>query len=349
MLFAPDWRAGGPYQSELSKALVNLDTDVQFASGYRRALPLARVTWQFQPDILHLHWPEAYFPLRGDFLDELRERRLPVDARLARLGRRLVVTAHNLFPHSKEISRPLEEAVSSVHRLASAVIAHSEEARQVVSNTHGVDPERIFVIPHGDLAPSMSRLTDRESARRRLSLPDRRICLIFGRVEPYKGIDVVVDFWNAVRPDADLYIVGNDSGNDYVRGLSARIDGNPSIRTVLRHVPDQELADWLSATDCVLFNYRTLLTSGAASLTRSMGVPLLIPSRLNTVDLGEPDPRVFRFGSIAELSELLPRALAAGSDYEAAAGWRRRCSWDGIAEETRKVYDFVLKEAPCAG
>ena len=69
----------------------------------------------------------------------------------------------------------------------------------------------------------------------------------------------------------------------------------------------------LRAADCVIINYRELLTSGAASLARSFGVPLLIPARLNTVNLGEPVPRVFLFQSPAEFAELLPKAFAAGA------------------------------------
>jgi glycosyltransferase involved in cell wall biosynthesis len=278
----------------------------------------------------------------------MRKRRLPVDTRLACSTAPLVLTAHNLFPHDMDIRGAAGKAISAVHRLASAVIAHSEEARRLVAATHGVDLNRVFVIPHGDLSPHLGRIPDRDTARQQLSLPDKPVCLIFGRVEPYKGIDEVVDFWNAARPDAELWIVGNDNGDGYVAGLLHRIGSNPSIRTLFRHIPDKDLAVWLRAVDCVVFNYRKLLTSGAASLARSYGVPLLIPSRLNTVDLGEPDPRVFRFQTLADFAELLPKAFATGADYAAAEGWRRSCSWDVIAEKTRKVYDLVLNRTVCA-
>jgi glycosyltransferase involved in cell wall biosynthesis len=342
VLFAPDWRSGVPYQSELANALAGCGADVQFASHYRRVLPLARLTRQFRPDILHLHWPEAYFSFRGDLLDALRKLRLPVDSRLACVAAPLVLTAHNLFPHDMDVRGAAGKAVSAVHRLASAVIAHSEEARQLVAATHGVDLSRIFVIPHGDLSPALGPVPARDTARRELSLSEKPVCLMFGRIEPYKGIDEVVDFWNTARPEAELWIVGNDNGDGYTAGLLKRIAKNPSIKTVFRHVPDRELAAWLRAADCVIFNYRKLLTSGAASLARSFGVPLLIPARLNTVDLSEPDPRVFRFQSPAEFAELLPKAFAAGADYAAAESWRGSRSWTAVAEKTRKVYDLVL-------
>src|SRR3954452_24954017 len=57
ILFAPDWREGVAYQDLLAGELAQLGTEVEFASGYRRVLPLARSARQFRPDVLHLHWP----------------------------------------------------------------------------------------------------------------------------------------------------------------------------------------------------------------------------------------------------------------------------------------------------
>src|SRR5690242_3330868 len=75
VLFAPDWRNGVAYQDLLAKELAELSTEVNFASQYRRVLPLARIARQFRPDVLHLHWPEAY-GFRGNSLDAVRIRRL---------------------------------------------------------------------------------------------------------------------------------------------------------------------------------------------------------------------------------------------------------------------------------
>jgi glycosyltransferase involved in cell wall biosynthesis len=347
VLFAPDWREGNPYQELLAAALNAPGTRVDFASNYRRGLPLARLTWQLRPDILHIHWPEAYC-LRGDRLDALRVRRLPVDVRLASVTSPVVITGHNLFPHNTDPRGALGRAITAVHRCAAAVIAHSDEARTAVCETHGLDPAKVFVIPHGDLSESHGKLPDRRAARHALSLPENKtLCLMFGRVEAYKGIDEIVDFWNAARPTAELCIVGFNGGGPYGTRLMERIRGNPSIRPVFRQVTDPELTCWLAAADCAIFNYTALLTSGAASLARSCGVPLLLPSRLTTVDVGEPDPRVFRFSDVAQLSDLLPKAASAGTNYESAGAWRRATDWKVIAERTREVYHRLLSAKVC--
>ena len=93
---------------------------------------------------------------------------------------------------------------------------------------------------------------------------------------------------------------------------------------------------WLSAVDVVLFNYTSILTSGAACLARSWGVPILIREDLTTVDLDEPSPLVFRFDT--DLAAQLKHALSTVPDYSAASDWRTACDWRLVAQSTIDVY-----------
>ena len=94
----------------------------------------------------------------------------------------------------------------ATYRKADRVIAHSTAAAELVSGVHGVEPERVVVIPHGDLSPASGILPAKEEARQQLGLPSRPLCLMFGRVDPYKGIEEIVDFWERSRPTADLVL-----------------------------------------------------------------------------------------------------------------------------------------------
>jgi hypothetical protein len=114
------------------------------------------------------------------------------------------------------------------------------------------------------------------------------------------------------------------------------------VRLELRRLAEPELAAWLSAADCVLFNYQTILTSGAACLTRSLGIPLLLPRSATTVDLSEPDERVARFDGLDDrFSKTLSGLCAKSTDFASAAQWRNCCSWDRIAEATAAIYRSV--------
>ena len=114
----------------------------------------------------------------------------------------------------------------------------------------------------------------------------------------------------------------------------------------LRWLDDAALRLWLSTADAVVFNYRSIFTSGAACLARSYGVPILLPQRLDTVDLEEPNQLVFRFESFAtDFDRQLAAALQRGADYPAAAGWRAHTAWPRIAKLTANAYREALSSA----
>ncbi|MCE9612276.1 MAG: glycosyltransferase family 4 protein [Chthoniobacter sp.] len=343
VLFAPDWRAGVPYQTLLAEALGGLGVDVDFLSDYKRVLALSRLVKTRAFDVLHLHWPEAYYPRKKDGLDWWRQARFGSDLALATRRHPLVVTAHNLEPHNRAGEFCGARNARVPFTRAQAVIAHSAPARDVLIGHHRLASEKIHVIPHGDLSPPLGEPLPRAEAARQLGLPDGPVCLMFGTVEPYKGIEEVLAHWQAAQPAATLIVVGNPCDPDYAARLSALAGGLAGVRLHLGWLSDEQLRVWLSAADTVLFNYRQIFTSGAASLARSWGVPILIPRRLNTVDLAEPSPWVQRFETFAtDFPSALAAALGTAPSFTAAAEWRAATAWSRVARATAEVYARVL-------
>ena len=89
-----------PYQELLAKALERHNVNVTFLGGYKRILPFSRSLSKRRFDILHLHWPEGYYPRKGDAFDWFRRARFPFD--LSGVTKRgvLVATAHNFLVHN---------------------------------------------------------------------------------------------------------------------------------------------------------------------------------------------------------------------------------------------------------
>ena len=130
----------------------------------------------------------------------------------------------------------------------------------------------------------------------------------------------------------------------YAAAITRAAAGTPGVTLRFGWLDDPALALWLSAADAVLFNYRTIFTSGAACLARSWGVPILLPARLSTVDLAEPAPTIFRFDRPAtDLAEKLTRALTTPSDYAAAMAWREQTAWPHVATLTEDCYRAALR------
>lgn len=347
VLFAPDWRAGVPYQRLLAEALAQHGVEVDFLNHYRRILPLTRLLADRQRtgriDLLHMHWPEAYYPPLRDGRDWFRCARFRLDLALATWRCPLVVTAHNLIAHNRANEPFALQNARAPLRRARVVFAHSEPAKTALIAKYGLIPERLRVVPHGDLSVAMPPPVPREEARSRCRLGDGPVVLLFGAIEPYKGIEEVLEQWRQSRPEVDLVIAGKPSTAEYGLKIQSVAQGIPNVTLNLERLSDQELARWLSAVDAVLFNYRAIFTSGAASLARSWGVPILFPSRFETVDLGEPSLFVSRYADFGRTFTLaMARALATRPSFAAAAGWRESISWSGIARQTAAAYKLGM-------
>lgn len=345
VLFAPDYRAGNPYQRLLAEALAGHGVEVDCLSSYRRGLPLFRGIAAAAPDVVHLHWPEAYFARRGDRLDQLRVARYRLDLRLAASRVPIVVTAHNLLPHNRATEAGVFRNMRATLHRAEAIFVHSQASRAKLAQIFDVADERIAVIPFGDHAVTLGPPIPHETARATLALPaDQKICLIFGTVSPYKGIKEVVEAWSRSRIPHRLVVAGPVLYSDYAKQLEDAAEGNAAIELHIspRWLDDEALRTWLSAADCAIFNYLDIFTSGAAALARSYGLPILLPNRATTVDLGEPHPTVLRFESVdIDLPHVVEWALAMRPDYELARGWREQTSWARVAEATAPVYSRV--------
>ena len=343
VVFAPDWREGVPYQRLLAEALSAHDVSVTFIEGYRRIFPLRRLLQTRRCEVLHLHWPEAYYPAKSDGWDWFRRARFALDLKGATRQCVLATTAHNLHAHNRANEPFAAFNTRAAHTRAGVVFAHSEIAKQRLVETFAISPERIRVIPHGDLSVTLGAAVSKTDARRALGLNDGKLALLFGAVEPYKGQEEVVSWWKSARPDVTLAIVGNPATPAYRVLLENEIGGTPAIISRFGWLADDELKLWLSAADVTVFNYRQIFTSGAANLARSWGLPIVLPSRLDTVELDEPSPFVHRFQSFeTDFAACLHHALEVPSSFSSAKTWRESRSWDAVARLTADGYRMAL-------
>jgi glycosyltransferase involved in cell wall biosynthesis len=340
-------RAGLPANVRLIKAIGRF-TAARGASwpelarvGARRAEALydafavSALARRLRPELIHLHCTN---PIALAYLAGLRL-----------LGVPLVATAHIVTPHEpirfqRAIYRPL-------HRLADLVVAHSEVDRSRLVEEFAVDSERVVVIPHGEYGffERGGEPPDRDTARRALGLvPADEVALFFGYIREYKGLDVLLEAWQAVlaaRPRARLLVAG-----DPVRLSSARRAElerwAERLGAVHRfgYVPFQEVPRYFAAADLLVMPYRRISQSGVLYLALALGVPV-VATRVGAL------PEMLRDGdtallvppeSPAELAAALIRALA---DPELrgrlARGGRRladRHSWPAIAEQTETAF-----------
>lgn len=335
VLFAPDYRKGNPYQTYLAEALGSRGVEVFFLSSHKRGLPLYRGTRTFSGiDLLHLHWPDRYF---GKYL--LGNLRYSLDLNFSLSGLPMVWTAHNLTNHRTNWNRISTWNHKLTANRAKLIFSHSNAATSRICETYSVNRDKIVEIVHGDLSRQIFPPVSKEKAKTKLNLGSGRNFLMFGLIDPYKGIESIIDFWANTPLNWNLNIVGGCFDTLYLNRLKQKVSLAKNISIYPKFLSDEHLSNWIFASDAVIFNYTKILTSGSACLARSAGLKILIPKNLDTIDLCEPSPGVYRFeNNEKDFLKMLDKAVNTHWSYEKAADWRWKTSWDKVADITLFAY-----------
>lgn len=184
-------------------------------------------------------------------------------------GATTLLLCHNVFDHEQS---PLKDALTRavLRRADRFVVQSARSAGEIVSERPDA---RVDVIPH----PSEPRavIPDRAAARARLGVPiDAPVFLFSGLLRPYKGWDVLLDAFPAVRkefPGALLVLAGEPWGE--ACRLPARAPAG--VRLELRHLSEDERALWFAACDAVVCPYRHATGSGIAADALAFSRPVI--------------------------------------------------------------------------
>jgi len=307
------------------------------------AFAIAYYASRLRPDIIHLHCTN---PISLVYLALFRLVRQPVAA-----------TAHVVTPHERI---GFQDAVyRRIHHLSDLIVAHSEHDRKRLADEFAVDPERVVVIPHGEYGffERGGKDIERDSARISLGLgPDDEVALFFGYIREYKGLDVLLDAWNAVtaaRPGARLVVAGDPVQLQMERReeLENRAERLGAVHR-FEYIPFSDVARYFSAADVLVMPYRHISQSGVLFLGLSLGVPV-VASRVGGLPevLRDGDSVLFvPPGESTALAEALIRVLGDAQLRERLAQGGRRIaldhSWPSIAERTECAFAEALQPPP---
>jgi beta-1,4-mannosyltransferase len=244
-------------------------------------------------DIVHVCWPEWMITRdRGPLAAAADAVRVLGELRFAKArGARIVWTAHNIRPHETDAFGVADRFVSAVARLADLVICPSQSALdQFQLEYPAITAVDQRVVPEGSyqgIYPDEQRPA--AAARRALGLPpDVRIALLFGMVRPYKNIPQVLRCYREIvgtRDDTFLLIAGKPLNARIAQEVAETCAGLPNTRADLRYIADEEIQDYLRASNCLVIATSFALTTGSALLALSFDRPVLLPHRGAAIDI----------------------------------------------------------------
>jgi D-inositol-3-phosphate glycosyltransferase len=234
---------------------------------------------------------------------------------------------------------------------ADRVICATEQERNLIRQLYGADPSKIAVIPLGvDL--DRFRPTAKRDARKALGLQDERIILFVGRIEPLKGLDILINAAALLESDVDccvLVVGGDESSEAKVRELQDMAhDRGIGHRVAFAGAVDHDqLPLYYNAADvCVVPSHYESFGLVAIEAMAS-GVPV-VASRVGgltgTVKDGEtgylipwlcPEPFAERIELLLE-NESLRQSLGV-----AARDAMNRYRWESVASAVLDLYNSV--------
>ncbi len=233
------------------------------------------------------------------------------------------------------------------------IVAATDHERRVLRQIYRVPPQRIGVVPLGvDLERFQPR--DRAAARRALGIdPRERILLAVGRIQPLKGLDILVRALSELtdRTGVRLLIVGGDHQAAAEIARLEAIAGEVGVADAVRFVgpvAHEALAGYYNAADVVVVPSFYESFGLVAVEAMASGVPV-VASRVGGLPSTVADGRTGYLipwrcpEPFAEKIELLLRNEPLRAALGAAGVARMRdYSWDAVAEGLCLLYRDVI-------
>jgi D-inositol-3-phosphate glycosyltransferase len=239
-----------------------------------------------------------------------------------------------------------------VSQSADAIVVTTAQEQEDLSRLYGIAPSKVHVIPAGvDL--ELFRPVDKDEARQALGLREDKVILYVGRIEPLKGLDVLVGALPLLEDPENtrLLVVGGKPGQDAeLKRLKSFADGLGigGKVTFTGAVEQDRLPVYYGAADAfVLPSYYE--SFGLVALeAMACGTPVVV-SRVGGLKTfiknGEtgylipwhcPEPFAQRLDMLLENPSLREKM------GNAARADALKMSWRGVAEQTSEFYTSLV-------
>ena len=288
-----------------------------------RAWRRERAEARLGADVCHLH-----------YLNRFTDWVLP-----RRAGGRLVISVHDVTPHTSRLPERAERALlGATYRRADALIVHHDRLRWELLSAFDLDERRVHVVPHQVFA-----YDDADPG----PLPERPNVLFFGTLRANKGLEVLLAAVPGLPAGVTVTVAGRGDPAIEDRLRRAAAD-NPRLRLEIGAVEMARKRALFRAASLVVLPYTSFASQsgvlhdayaadrpvvvtdvGALGQTvREDGTGVVVPP-------GDP-------GAVGRaIEELLGDPPALARHAERAAAIRRQRSPEVLGPQLRRLYDSV--------
>jgi glycosyltransferase involved in cell wall biosynthesis len=225
---------------------------------------------------------------------------------------------HDALPHPGDDAPLRHWLLKREVGYADGVVTLTEHVRRILCDAYHYPRERTWVVPHGVFPYTASIAEKKLSEMVRL--------LFFGRILPYKGLDILLDAYAMLRAEGanvTLQVCGSGDLAPYAEKLSA-LEG---ITVDCRWITENEIGAIFQQADISVSPYREASQSGVIATAYAAGVPVVVTPVGGLVEqvLHEKTGLIAADVSSRALADALWRMIA---DVDL----RKRCSQGALQE-----------------
>jgi D-inositol-3-phosphate glycosyltransferase len=242
-----------------------------------------------------------------------------------------------------------------------ALIAESKASKHHMVQDYGIVPQRIEVVPCG-VDPTIFHPQDRRQARLALGLPEAVPLLLFvGRLQPLKGIDILLRSAHEVRqtyPHLQVLVVGGgvDADDDYeleerqrLQALTAHLGLAQQVHFIQAQ-PQEVLTQYYAAADVLVMPSHYESFGMVVLEAMACGTPVVasrVGGMASTVVHGHTG-FLAPVGDVHAFARAITELLATPSSWQAMsqASQRRaeRYTWPRITDRTQRLYRRLVHQ-----
>ncbi|WP_066798735.1 glycosyltransferase family 4 protein [Sphingomonas soli] len=281
-------------------------------------------------------------------------------ALINRLSIPVIATLHTVLERPNADERRVMEALL---RRSSRVIVMAERGRDILKRVHGIEDNKVVMIPHG--VPDRS-FADPDDFKPQFGWEGRDVVLTFGLLAPNKGIETMIEAMPAVvekHPQALYVVLGATHPNlvahegeayrDRLKALAAEKGVAGNVEFIDVFVEHNGLIDYLQAADIYATPYSNpaQITSGTLSYAVGVGKAVISTPYVHATEiLADGHGILVDFGDSAafarEIGGLLanPAELRALSRRAYARG--RTMLWSALSERAMRELKHVVAARP---
>jgi glycosyltransferase involved in cell wall biosynthesis len=259
----PDWLFPGKSQYDFNqeinlKAKINRIISTFSINTYFKAISF--INKEKTSVFITNYWMTFFGPFMGFIARKLSKKTIKI------------AIVHNLIPHEK---RFFDRTFNSYFlKSYDGYVALSEYVYNDLKKF--VDEKKIIHIPHPTYNQFGEKINRNEACLKLNIDSSKHIILFFGIIRKYKGLDLLIEAFDALDDSFQLIIAGEVYGKeDEITDLIAKNKNKERILFHNNFIPDSEISTYFSASDYLVLPYRSGTQSGVSAIANHFAIPIL--------------------------------------------------------------------------